>query len=127
MTSTVPALQIFTADGDVELRVTVDDETHTAVITPREAYTLATFVDWLYDEDEPDMPSTFVNLPDNVAVDLGWEPCPTCAHSHDRPVLYVSVSVGEGLEDVRVVELRHSADFRSLPYFLNFAAANAAS
>lgn len=125
MTVTVPALQIFTANGDVELRFTPDVETHTIRITPREAYTLATFVDWLYDEDEPDMPSTFVNLPDSVAIDLGWEPCPSCPTPHERPVVYVSASVGEGLGDVRVVELRNRDDFRNLPYFLNFAAANA--
>lgn len=121
----VPALQIFQNGPTVEIRVTADGETHLIPITPREAYTLATFTEWLYDETGREMPSTLANLPDHVAVDLGSEVCPSCPTPHERPVLYFAAAIGEGLADVHTVELRHPLDLRGLPVFL-FTAAVAA-
>ena len=118
----IPPLQIFQEGPDVEIRITVDDETHSASITPREAYTLATFIEWLTGPEGRDMPSTFANLPDHVAADLSDEVCPDCPTEHLRPVLFFAIATGEGLAEVEVIELRHPDDFRNLPYFLNFAA-----
>lgn len=118
----VPALQIYSCGPDVEIRTTVDGETHLTLITPREAYTLATFAEWLLDERDAEMPSTFANLPDHVAVEATSEPCHDCPVPHERPVLLFSVAVGEALEDVRVVEMSHPIDLHNLPVFLITAA-----
>lgn len=118
---TVHPLQIFTNGPTVEVRITVNDETSLSVLTPREAYTLATFTEWLYDEGR-ETPSTLPNLPDHLAVDMGEEDCQSCLTPHKRPVVYVAASVGGRLNDVRTVELRNPADLNALPYYLNAAA-----
>lgn len=118
----IPPLQIFHEGPHVEITITTGGESHASRITPREAYTLATFADWLCDENEPDAPSTFLQLPDHVAVDVTAELCTACPVSHNRPVLHVAVSVGEGLSDVRRVELKHPDDLRAFPAYLIAAA-----
>lgn len=124
---TAPALQIYQDGPDVEIRVTVDGETHLVLITPREAYTLATFADWLLDPRDVDMPSTFANLPDHVAVEGTSELCQDCPTEHYRPVLLFSVAIGEALADVVVVEMSHPVDLNNLPRFLITAALKAHS
>lgn len=122
MPNPVPAIQIFTNGPTVEIRVTAEETTHLVPITAREAYTLATFAEWLYDVSDREMPSTLANLPDHVAVELGSESCPDCPTPHERPVLYFAASIGEGLADVLTVELRNPADLVSLPHLLFTAA-----
>lgn len=120
------ALHIAPNGPDVEIRATVDGETHTVLITPTEAYTLATFAEWLLDEREPDLPSTFQNLPDHVAVNLDEEPCTSCLVPHDRPILLISVAHGEALSAVSVIELTHPLDVSAFPTYLTTSAVNAA-